>query len=262
VNWPKVDDALVKTNFFDYLDLQLRFAPADAAPASEKYEKEIRGKLAKIGIGPGKTFDFKDLPASHKQAVAEGMKAGEAKIQHYLQTALLDLNGWKIGNYFGDAKFINGDWLKRAGGATAGIYGNDPAEASYPLTKHMPNGDLIDGSVHNYTLTFPAGQYPPVNAFWSVTMYDGKTQLLIKNPLDRYLINSPMLPQLKKNPDGSLTMYIQHKSPGKDKESNWLPAPDGPIYLVLRMYWPKTEAPSILPLGKGTWKPPEIKVAP
>jgi hypothetical protein len=262
VNWPKVDDALVKTNFFDYLDLQLRFAPADAAPASEKYEQEIRGKLAKIGIGPGKSFDFKDLPASHKQAVAEGMKAGEAKIQHYLQTALLDLNGWKIGNYFGDAKFINGDWLKRAGGATAGIYGNDPAEAAYPLTKHMPNGDLIDGSVHNYTLTFPAGQYPPVNAFWSVTMYDGKTQLLIKNPLDRYLINSPMLPQLKKNPDGSLTMYIQHKSPGKDKESNWLPAPDGPIYLVLRMYWPKTEAPSILPLGKGTWKPPEIKVAP
>jgi hypothetical protein len=89
-------------------------------------------------------------------------------------------------------------------------------------------------------------------------MYDGKTQLLIQNPINRYLINSPMLPQMKKNADGSLTLYIQNKSPGTDKESNWLPAPDGPIYLVLRLYWPKTEAPSILPPGEGTWKPPGI----
>jgi hypothetical protein len=89
-------------------------------------------------------------------------------------------------------------------------------------------------------------------------MYDGKTQLLIKNPIDRYLINSPMLPELKKNPDGSLTLYIQKDSPGADKQSNWLPAPDGPIYLVMRLYWPKTEPPSILPPGAGTWQPPAI----
>ena len=119
----------------------------------------------------------------------------------------------------------------------------------------------LDGSKHNYTLTFPAGQLPPVNAFWSVTMYDGKTQLLIKNPINRYLINSPMLPAMKKNADGSLTLYIQNKSPGADKESNWLPAPDGTIYLVMRLYWPKTEAPSILPIGKGTWQPPGIIAA-
>ena len=121
----------------------------------------------------------------------------------------------------------------------------------YPFTRsRLANGEPLDGSKHNYTLTFPAGQLPPVNAFWSVTMYDGKTQLLIENPINRYLINSPMLPGMKKNADGSLTLYIQNKSPGADKESNWLPAPNGPIYLVMRLYWPKTEAPSILPAGR------------
>ena len=113
----------------------------------------------------------------------------------------------------------------------------------YPIAKTLADGEPLDGSKHNYTLTFPAGQLPPVNAFWSVTMYDGKTQLLIENPINRYLINSPMLPNLKKNADGSLTLYIQKDSPGADKESNWLPAPNGPIYLVMRLYWPKTKRP-------------------
>ena len=84
----------------------------------------------------------------------------------------------------------------------------------------------LDASKHNYTITFPAGQYPPVNAFWSVTMYDGKSQYLIKNPINRYLINSPMIPNMKKDKDGSLTLYIQKDNPGGDKEANWLPAPD------------------------------------
>jgi len=126
------------------------------------------------------------------------------------------------------------------------------------MTTVLPNGEPLDGSKANYTLTFPAGQLPPVNAFWSVTMYDGKTQFLIKNPINRYLINSPMMPQMKKGADGSLTLYIQNKSPGPDKESNWLPAPDGPIYLVMRLYWPKETPPSILPAGKGTWQPPGL----
>ena len=89
-------------------------------------------------------------------------------------------------------------------------------------------------------------------------MYDGLTQLLIKNPINRYLINSPMLPGMRKNPDGSLTMYLQKTSPGKAKEANWLPAPDGPIYLVMRLYWPRTQTPSVLPLGAGTWQPAQI----
>jgi hypothetical protein len=82
--------------------------------------------------------------------------------------------------------------------------------------------------------------------------------LLIENPINRYLVNSPMLPAMKTNADGSLTLYIQNKSPGADKESNWLPAPDGPIYLVMRLYWPKTMPPSILPAGEGTWQPPKV----
>jgi hypothetical protein len=169
-----------------------------------------------------------------------------------------DVNGWKIGTLFGDRAFYNGDWLKRAAAAKGGIYGNDAVEAVYPMAKTLADGEVLDGSKHKYTLTFPAGQFPPVDAFWSVTMYDGKSQLLIENPINRYLINSPMLPGMKKNADGSLTLYIQKDSPGADKESNWLPAPNDEIYLVMRLYWPKVEAPSILPPGNGTWKPPAI----
>jgi len=189
------------------------------------------------------------------------MKEGESKIEKYLTTGEKIINGWKVGAYFGDREFFKGNWLLRAAGAKAGIYGNDAVEATYPMTKTLANGEELDGSKNNYTLTFAKDQYPPVNAFWSVTMYDGKTQLLVDNPLDRYLINSPMQPTLKKNPDGSLTLYIQKESPGKAKESNWVPAPNGPIYLVMRLYSPKTEAPSILPPGEGTWQPPAIEVA-
>jgi hypothetical protein len=107
-------------------------------------------------------------------------------------------------------------------------------------------------------MTFPKAELPPVNAFWSVTMYDAATQLLIHNPINRYLINSPMLGQMKTNADGSPTFLIQKVSPGKDRESNWLPAPAGPMFIVMRLYWPKTEPPSVLPLGTGTWQPPGI----
>ena len=250
INFPPVNADMVKTNFFQYLDFALQFAP----PGPE--EQEIRAKLARIGIGAGKTFNFDDLDLEHKLEVGLGMKDGEAKLDKYLAGGVKDINGWKIGSWFGDRSFYDGNWMKRAAAAKGGIYGNDSVEATYPLTKTLADGELLDGSKHNYTLAFAAGQQPPVNAFWSVTMYDGKTQLLIENPINRYLINSPMLPGMKKNDDGSLTLYIQKDSPGADKESNWLPAPNGPIYLVMRLYWPKTEAPSILPPGEGTWQPP------
>jgi len=189
------------------------------------------------------------------------MKEGERKVDGAVDNAGKSINSWRVSGLFGDSAHYNGDWLKRAAGAKAGIYGNDPVEAMYPLTREDTDGQPLDGSRNSYTLTFPAGQLPPVDAFWSLTMYDGKTQLLIENPINRYLINSPMLPRLKKNAEGSLTLYIQNKSPGAEKESNWLPAPDGPIYLVMRLYWPKTTPPSILPAGDGTWKPPGLKRA-
>jgi hypothetical protein len=252
IDFPPVNADMVKTNFFRYLDFALQFAP----PGPE--EMDIRAKLARIGIGAGKTFNFGDLDLEHKLEIGLGMKDGEAKIVDAIKNLGTKINGWNIASITGDRAFFNGDWLKRAAAAKAGIYGNDAVEAMYPLTTALPDGEPLDGSKHNYTLTFPVGDLPPVNAFWSVTMYDGKTQLLINNPINRYLINSPMLPNMKKNADGSLTLYIQNKSPGADKEPNWLPAPDGPIYLVMRLYWPKVEAPSILPAGEGTWQPPGI----
>jgi hypothetical protein len=128
----------------------------------------------------------------------------------------------------------------------------------YPLTREDAQGQPFDGSKHRYVLTFAKGERPPVNAFWSITMYDGRTQRLVENPINRYLINSPMLPGMQTNQDGSLTIYIQKDSPGKAKEANWLPAPDGPIYLVTRPCWPKETPPSILPPGAGIWNPPAV----
>ena len=256
INFPKITREMIKTNFFEYLDFALQFAPADPE------EKAVRDKLATIGIGPGRKFEFKDLSPEHKAAILLAMKEGDDKVDKAVADTGKNINGWRVGGLAGgDRAFFHGNWLNRAAVAKAGIYANDPVEASYPLTRTDSAGETLDGSKHNYTITFPAGQFPPVKAFWSVTMYDGKTQLLIENPINRYLINSPMLPGLKKNPDGSLTLHIQNKSPGKARESNWLPAPDGPIYLVMRLYWPKDTPPSILPLGDGTWKPPGVVVA-
>jgi hypothetical protein len=255
VDFPEIDKESLKTNFFEYLDFALQFAPAGPE------EEAVRAKLARIGVGPGKAFDFKDLSDAHKAEVLLGMKGGEAKIDSTLAHAGGAINGWKIIAAFGDRAFYHGDWLLRASAAKAGIYGNDAIEAVYPMTRALAGGEALDGSKHSYVLTFPKGGLPPVNAFWSVTMYDGKTQFLIRNPINRYLINSPMLPGMKRNADGSLSLYIQKDSPGKAKESNWLPAPDGPIYLVMRLYWPRTEAPSVLPPGQGTWQPPAIVVA-
>jgi hypothetical protein len=252
VNFPKIDKELVKTNFFEYLDFALQFAPAGPD------EKAIRDKLARIGIGAGKTFDFKNLPTDHKLAVGAGMKEGTQKIDEKAANLGKNINGWNIGAAWGDREFYKGDWLLRAAAAKAGIYGNSALEAVYALTRKDGAGQALDSGKYNYTLTFAAGQLPPVNAFWSVTMYDGKTELLIKNPIDRYLVNSPMLPGLKKNADGSLTIYIQKDSPGKAKESNWLPAPDGTIYTAMRLYWPRDTPPSILPPGEGSWKPPAV----
>nr|WP_294505352.1 DUF1254 domain-containing protein [uncultured Rhodopila sp.] len=249
--FPKITKDLAKKNFFEYLDFALQYAPA--APN----ETEIRAQLASIGVGPGKTFNFKDLPLKQKLEIAVGMKQGQRKVDAAVARAGTMVNGWNISGLFGDSAHYNGDWLSRAAAAQGGIYGNSPAEAMYPFGRSDVTGKALDGR-NTYTITFPANGLPPVNAFWSVTMYDGKTQLLVKNPIDRYLINSPMLPNMKRNADGSLTLYISNKSPGTNRESNWLPAPAGPIYLVMRLYWPKENPPSILPPGQGTWRPPGV----
>ncbi|TLD70158.1 DUF1254 domain-containing protein [Phragmitibacter flavus] len=252
IDFPKSNEQLAKAHFFELLEFVMQFSPAGPE------EADIRAKLARIGLGPGKKFDFKDLPPEHKAAALEGVKAGMSSVQARMGTIGKRINGWQVGSAFGDRAFYQGDWLLRAAAAQAGIFGNNAEEAVYPMTRWLPDGEIIDTSKHHYTLTFPAGHLPPAKAFWSVTMYDGKSQLLIKNPIDRYLINSPMLPGMKTNDDGSITVYIQKDSPGAEKEANWLPAPNGPIYMVMRLYWPKIEAPSILPPGEGTWAPPAV----
>jgi hypothetical protein len=248
IDWLKFEHDAFTTKFAEYLDFLLQFCPPVGTAA---VEKPLREKFARIGIGPGKKVHHRDLPPAIKAALGDGVKAAFAKIGKTAASVGTPVNGWQIGSAAGSREFYKGNWALRAAAAKLGIYGNSEAEAVYPFTRHDANGIVLDGSKHTYQMTFAPGQFPPVNAFWSITMYDGRTQLLIDNPINRYLINSPMLPELKKNRDGSLTVYIQ-------KDSNWLPAPAGPMFVVMRMYWPKTEKPSVYPLGKGAWKPPAM----
>jgi hypothetical protein len=240
IDFPKFTEAAFKTDFPAYLNFLLQFAPV--VPA----EDSIRARFATIGIAPGKPFVFDSLGDSSKAAIVAGATAGFKAIEGRRDSLGKLVNGWRVGAAFGNRAFYNGDFTLRAAAAMAGIYGNDEAEAMYPMIKGL------DAATDSFTLTFAPGQLPPVNAFWSVTMYDGKTQLLVDNPINRYLINSTMLPSIKKGTDGSMTLYIQKRSPGKARESNWLPTPSGPIYMVMRLYWPKDEALS------GAWSPPEI----
>jgi hypothetical protein len=147
---------------------------------------------------------------------------GETKVEDAVAHVGTKINGWSVASNTGDRAFSNGNWLARATAAKAGIYGNDAVEAMYPLTATLPGGEVIDGSKHNYTLTFAAGQFPPVNAFGPSRCTTRKPQFLIKNPIDRYLISAPMLPGLKKNPGRSLTLYIQNDAQSADKKPNWI----------------------------------------
>jgi len=244
-NFPPFDADAFKLKAFSYLNFLMQFAPTLPAEAA------LRAKFARIGIAPGIPYELPKV-GDAKVATELGIKEGYEAIEKQRDEIGKEVNGWRVGSAFGNRAFYNGNYTLRAAAALAGIYGNDAIEAMYPLAVTDSTGAKLDGSKSNYTITFPADAYPPVNAFWSVTMYDGRTQLLIENPINRYLINSPMLPNMKKNPDGSLTIYVQNKSPGNDKEANWLPAPDGPIYMVMRLYWPKESALN------GTWKPAPV----
>ena len=144
-------------------------------------------------------------------------------------------------------------YLMRMMAAHMGLYGNSAAEAIYPTYLTDSDGEPLDASKHNYTLTFTKEQRPPVKSFASLSMYDGQTQLFIHNPLDRYLLNTPMNIQFQIEADESVVFYIQKDSPGAEKEANWLPAPDGPFYIVLRLYGPEDEA------LEGKWTPPAVQ---
>ena len=253
IAWPKIDLKSAEADPFAYLAFLLQLCPPIGTAA---VEEPLRARFAKIGIEAGKPFALEGLSAERKSELVAGVRQGMEAIGRQLETFGKDENGWRVTvTGFGDRAALHGDWVMRAAAAKAGILGNSSTEALYPILKTDAGGEKPDASKHRYTLTFAAGQLPPVKAFWSVTMYDAKTQLLVENPIHRYLINSPMLSGLKKGADGSTTLYLQKDSPGADLASNWLPAPDGPIYVVMRLYWPEEAAAS------GAWKPPAVQVA-
>jgi hypothetical protein len=252
VKWPKVDKRMADADPFAYLAFVLAFCPP-VGPAA--VEEAMRKRFARIGIEAGKPFPLDTFTPAQKGDLAEGIKAGLERIRRAGGEIGSMENGWRvITNAFGSRQMLGTrHYAVRAAAALAGIYGNDAAEALYPLLETDSDGQKLDTAKNRYTITFQPLQLPPVNAFWSVTMYDGKTQLLIANPINRYLINSSMLNSLKRNTNGSITLHLRRDSPGKDLEANWLPAPNGSPYVVMRLYWPKE------PALTGAWKPPAVQ---
>ncbi len=250
IPFPKIDRELAKANFFAYLDFVLRFTPV------RDEDKDLRQRMASIGLGSGNFDQFKAIAAQYRPQLMQGVQAGEQKINALIAAAGPRANGWNW-NYSldTDREHYSGDYARRAAMSRAAPYGLNADEVMYPMTNVLPNGELLDGSKHNYTLTFKAGDLPPAEIFWSLTMYDGVSRSFIENPLQRYAINTGMLPAMKKNADGSLTIYVQKDSPGKDQEANWLPAPNGPIYLVLRLYGIGEQ------LRRNAWVIPPVTVA-
>ncbi|MBR1203066.1 DUF1254 domain-containing protein [Bradyrhizobium sp. AUGA SZCCT0051] len=230
--------------FFNILNFVLQFCPT--VPS----EEELMARFAKIGVGAGKTFDASKLSPEIKTAIEQGMADAWAALAGLKQ----DVEEGKVssGDVFGTRQYLKGNYLYRMGAAALGIYGNSKQEAMYPTYYVDAAKQKLNGA-NRYTLRFAPGQLPPVNAFWSLTMYDEPQSLLVANPLNRYLINSPMLPQLKRDADGGLTLIVQNQSPGKDKEANWLPAPKGPFSMIMRLYWPKEAA------TEGKWMQPPLQ---
>ncbi|GGD45007.1 DUF1254 domain-containing protein [Pseudoxanthomonas indica] len=232
--------------FFRVLNFLLQFTPP--VPS----ETDLMARFAKIGVGAGKPFDPAQLPPETRKAVDDGIAAAWKTFNDY-KLGQIDTGKESSADAFGTRDHLQGNYLRRMAGAVLGIYGNSKDEAIYPAYFVDANGAKLDGAGGGYTLRLAADQLPPVNAFWSVTLYELPSSLLSVNPLNRYLINSSMLPSLKKDADGGVTIYVQHESPGKDKEANWLPAPKGPFFLAMRLYWPKPEALD------GSWKAPPLQ---
>jgi len=237
-------DERTSPRFFAVLDFLLRHAPTHPS------EKGLRARFARIGIGTGKPFAYEDMAPDHQQALRDGM--ADAWREHAALLTRIDRGEVGSGDITGNREHFAGNHLYRMAGAVGGIYGNSKEEAVYIGFPVDAEGRKTDGS-HRYRLRFAPGQLPPVRAFWSLTMYELPDRQLVDNALNRYLINSPMLPQLKRDADGGVTLYIQNASPGSDKETNWLPAPAGAFRIILRAYWPDGA------LADGNWVKPMLE---
>jgi hypothetical protein len=235
---------LSATEYFTLLCKLMKDNPPVAAdaPALKKFEK--------IGIVAGKDFDAGKLNADFAKRIPE-VSQDRIMLQFKINPNIRDEQGWAFTTKTG---IYGTDYLMRALITAIGLGANRPQDAVYPTSQKDGEGKTYDGA-NKYVMRFPKGQLPPVRGFWSLTMYDAD-YFFVANPLNRYSISPRQ--SLKTNPDGSTDLYIQNESPGKDKESNWLPAPKGKFILMLRMYWPNEKNPSII---NGSWKIPGVKKA-
>jgi hypothetical protein len=227
-------------SYFKLLAELMKNNPPAAADAP------MLAKMAKIGIVPG-AFDASKLDAA---AVKDVPKLGFEKIMGCFKQAGTPVNGWMFSTKMG---LYGTDYLNRAMVTAIGLGANRPQDAVYPTSEADADGKPYDGD-NKYYVHFDKGQMPPVDGFWSLTMYNAE-YFFAPNPLNRYTLSQRN--QFKQNSDGSVDLYIQHENPGRAKESNWLPAPKGKFVLMLRLYWPKENDPSII---DGSWKIPPVVV--
>jgi hypothetical protein len=238
--------AMGTEGYFNWLSKRMcADSPAYAADAP------ALARFAKIGLEPCKPFSLSKLDPAVQAALKDLPKTALDKIGANQESLGVMANDWRVTKGLG---VYGTDYMKRAVVAAFGWPANLQEDAVYPYTTVDAKGEKLTGA-NKYTLTFAKGQTPPVNGFWSITMYMiDQGWWFVPNKLNKFTV-SPRN-NLKANPDGSITLYFQKDSPGADKESNWLPAPAGEFIPMLRMYWPKEQAPSIL---DGTWTPPKVQ---
>ena len=231
--------------YFTYLAQLMKTNP----PAAE--DAPMVANMAKIGLVPGQDFDPSKLGAFDKDAIKAVPKLAQAKImEHFKQLA--PINGWMFTTQTG---IYGTDYLQRALITAIGLGANRPQDAIYPTGEKDGSGGDFDAASKKYVIHFDKGQMPPVDGFWSITMYDA-AYFFVPNSLNRYTLSQRN--KFITNADGSVDLYLQADSPGKAKEANWLPAPKAKFIPMMRLYWPKETTPSII---NGTWKPPAINEA-
>ncbi|QLL10305.1 DUF1254 domain-containing protein [Mycobacterium vicinigordonae] len=242
LNWPAwTEGDEMTTKYWDYVSLLLPFT------TDNPVDQPMYDNLAALGITRGRPFAQDTLSQEVKDALKGGIQDAQAALKKCSQQKDL-----RSGDLFGDRAKLGTHYFDRALGVYMGIFGNVPQQSMYYTLPLDQTGVPLDGSKGNYSITFPPGQTPAVDYFWSLTMYSVPDRLLVANPLNRYSIGSST-PGLQANPDGSLTVYFTARDPGGDKTSNWLPAPEGPFWVVLRTYGPK---PAMV---DGSWQPPTTK---
>jgi len=237
------DEIKTSPKVLEQLNFVLQFCPTHSS------EKELMARFAKLDIGAGKTFDMNKFSPEVQKAIGQGISDAWVAFDALKKRAVA--GEISAADAFGTREFQKNNYDFRMIGAVLGIWANSTAEAFYPMYYVDSDGEKLDGA-NRYTLRFGADELPPVNAFWSLTMYEMPASLLVANPINRYLLNSTMLSDFIRDADGGITLYIQHDSPGKDKEANWLPSAKGPFTANMRLYWPKPEALD------GSWKQPPL----